>query len=193
MIGIDFYIFNVGGLGMVVIGVGGVDVVDVMVGMFWEFKMFKVIGVKLIGKMSGWIFVKDVIFKVVGILIVKGGIGVIVEYFGDGVELLFCIGKGMICNMGVEIGVIILIFGYDEVMGCYLCVIECVEVVDFVDGVKEYFIGDVECYVNLEKYFDQVIEINLFELELYINGFYILDLAWLIFKFVQAVKENNYL
>lgn len=135
MVGIDLYIFNVGGFGMVVIGVGGVDVVDVMIGMEWEFKMLKLIGVCLIGELNGWIVLKDVILKLVGILIVKGGMNVIIEYFGLGIVLLLVIGKVIICNMGVEVGVIILLFLYDEWMVVYLKVIGCEEVVVMVDSV----------------------------------------------------------
>lgn len=192
MIGTDSHTPNAGGLGMVAIGVGGADAVDVMAGMPWELKMPKVIGVKLTGKMSGWTSAKDVILKVAGILTVKGGTGAIVEYFGDGAESLSCTGKGTICNMGAEIGATTSTFGYDEAMGRYLRATERAEVADLADGVKEHLTGDAECYANPEKYFDQVIEINLSELEPHINGPYTPDLAWPISKFAQAVKENNY-
>ncbi len=192
MIGTDSHTPNAGGLGMVAIGVGGADAVDVMAGMPWELKMPKVIGVKLTGKMSGWTSAKDVILKVAGILTVKGGTGAIVEYFGEGAESLSCTGKGTICNMGAEIGATTSTFGYDEAMGRYLRATERADVADLADKVKEHLTGDAECYADPEKYFDQVIEINLSELEPHINGPYTPDLAWPISKFAQAVKENNY-
>ncbi len=192
MIGTDSHTPNAGGLGMVAIGVGGADAVDVMAGMPWELKMPKVIGVKLTGKMSGWTSSKDVILKVAGILTVKGGTGAIVEYFGEGAESLSCTGKGTICNMGAEIGATTSTFGYDESMSRYLRATERAEVADLADQVKEHLTGDAECYANPEKYFDQVIEIDLSTLEPHINGPYTPDLAWPISKFAQAVKENNY-
>lgn len=192
MIGTDSHTPNAGGLGMVAIGVGGADAVDVMAGMAWELKMPKVIGVKLTGKLSGWTSSKDVILKVAGILTVKGGTGAIVEYFGDGAESLSCTGKGTICNMGAEIGATTSTFGYDESMGRYLRATERAEIADLADGVREHLTGDPECYANPEKYFDEVIEINLSELEPHINGPYTPDLAWPISKFAQAVKDNNY-
>jgi len=192
MIGTDSHTPNAGGLGMVAIGVGGADAVDVMAGMPWELKMPKVIGVKLTGKMSGWTSSKDVILKVAGILTVKGGTGAIVEYFGPGAESLSCTGKGTICNMGAEIGATTSTFGYDEAMSRYLRATERAEVADLADGVAEYLTGDAECYENPEKYFDQVIEIDLSTLEPHINGPYTPDLAWPISKFAEAVKENGY-
>jgi len=192
MIGTDSHTPNAGGLGMVAIGVGGADAVDVMAGMPWELKMPKVIGVKLTGKMSGWTSAKDVILKVAGILTVKGGTGAIVEYFGEGAESLSCTGKGTICNMGAEIGATTSTFGYDEAMARYLRATERAEVAELADGVKEHLTGDAACYANPEKYFDQVVEIDLSELEPHINGPYTPDLAWPISKFAQAVKENNY-
>ena len=192
MIGTDSHTPNAGGLGMVAIGVGGADAVDVMAGMPWELKMPKVIGVKLTGKMGGWTSAKDVILKVAGILTVKGGTGAIVEYFGEGAESLSCTGKGTICNMGAEIGATTSTFGYDVAMSRYLRATERAEVAELADGVKEHLTGDAECYANPEKYFDQVIEINLSELEPHINGPYTPDLAWPISKFAKAVKENNY-
>ncbi len=192
MIGTDSHTPNAGGLGMVAIGVGGADAVDVMAGMPWELKMPKVIGVKLTGKMSGWTSAKDVILKVAGILTVKGGTGAIVEYFGEGAESLSCTGKGTICNMGAEIGATTSTFGYDQAMSRYLRATERAEVAELADGVKDFLTGDAECYANPEKYFDQVIEINLSELEPHINGPYTPDLAWPISKFAKAVKENNY-
>ncbi len=192
MIGTDSHTPNAGGLGMVAIGVGGADAVDVMAGMPWELKMPKLIGVKLTGKMSGWTSSKDVILKVAGILTVKGGTGAIVEYFGEGAKSLSCTGKGTICNMGAEIGATTSTFGYDEAMSRYLRATERAEVADLADGVAEHLTGDPECYANPEDYFDQVIEIDLSTLEPHINGPYTPDLAWPISKFAEAVKENGY-
>lgn len=192
MIGTDSHTPNAGGLGMVAIGVGGADAVDVMVGMPWELKMPKLIGVKLTGKMSGWTSAKDVILKVAGILTVKGGTGAIVEYFGEGARSMSCTGKGTICNMGAEIGATTSTFGYDESMSRYLRATERAEVADLADKVAEHLTGDEECYANPEKYFDQVIEIDLSTLEPHINGPYTPDLAWPISQFAKAVKENGY-
>lgn len=192
MIGTDSHTPNAGGLGMVAIGVGGADAVDVMAGMPWELKMPKLIGVKLTGKLSGWTSSKDVILKVAGILTVKGGTGAIVEYFGPGAQSLSCTGKGTICNMGAEIGATTSTFGYDEAMSRYLRATERAEIADLADGVKEHLTGDAECYADPEKYFDQVIEIDLSTLEPHINGPYTPDLAWPISKFAQAVEENDY-
>lgn len=192
MIGTDSHTPNAGGLGMVAIGVGGADAVDVMVGMPWELKMPKLIGVKLTGKMSGWTSPKDVILKVAGILTVKGGTGAIVEYFGEGARSMSCTGKGTICNMGAEIGATTSTFGYDESMSRYLRATERAEVADLADQVAEYLTGDDECYANPEQYFDEVIEIDLSTLEPHINGPYTPDLAWPISQFAKAVKENNY-
>lgn len=192
MIGTDSHTPNAGGLGMVAIGVGGADAVDVMAGMPWELKMPKLIGVKLTGKLSGWTSPKDVILKVAGILTVKGGTGAIVEYFGEGAQSMSCTGKGTICNMGAEIGATTSTFGYDESMSRFLRATERAEVADLADGVKEYLTGDDECYANPEQYFDRVIEIDLSSLEPHINGPYTPDLAWPISKFAQAVKENDY-
>lgn len=192
MIGTDSHTPNAGGLGMVAIGVGGADAVDVMAGMPWELKMPKLIGVKLTGKLSGWTSSKDVILKVAGILTVKGGTGAIVEYFGEGAQSLSCTGKGTICNMGAEIGATTSTFGYDESMSRYLRATDRAEVADLADQVAEYLTGDQECYDTPERYFDQVVEINLSELEPHINGPYTPDLAWPISKFAEAVKENGY-
>ena len=192
MIGTDSHTPNGGGLGMVAIGVGGADAVDVMVGMPWELKMPKVIGVKLTGELSGWTASKDVILKVAGILTVKGGTGAIVEYFGPGAESLSCTGKGTICNMGAEIGATTSTFGYDLSMSRYLRATERAEIADLADAVAEHLTGDAECYANPEKYFDQVIEIDLSELEPHVNGPYTPDLAWPISKFAEAVKENDF-
>jgi aconitate hydratase len=177
---------------MLAIGVGGADAVDVMVGMAWELKMPKLIGVKLRGKLSGWTSPKDVILKVAGILTVKGGTGAIVEYFGEGAQSMSCTGKGTICNMGAEIGATTSTFGYDESMGRYFRATERADVADLCDSVKEYLTGDPECYANPEKYFDQIIEIDLNTLEPHVNGPYTPDLAWPISEFAKAVRENGY-
>ncbi len=192
MIGTDSHTPNAGGLGMVAIGVGGADAVDVMVGMPWELKMPKLIGVKLTGKLSGWTSSKDVILKVAGILTVKGGTGAIVEYFGPGAEAMSCTGKGTVCNMGAEIGATTSIFGYDASMSRYLRATDRADVAELADKVAPYLTGDPECYANPGQYFDQVIEIDLDTLEPHINGPYTPDLAWPISKFAQAVRENNY-
>ncbi|RMG77753.1 MAG: aconitate hydratase [Bacteroidetes bacterium] len=192
MIGTDSHTPNAGGLGMVAIGVGGADAVDVMAGMPWELKMPKLIGVKLTGKMNGWTSAKDVILKVAGILTVKGGTGAIVEYFGPGAESLSCTGKGTICNMGAEIGATTSTFGYDEAMSRYLKATDRADVAELADAVAEHLTGDKDCYENPEKYFDRVIEIDLSTLEPHVNGPYTPDLAWPISKFADAVRENGY-
>ncbi len=192
MIGTDSHTVNAGGLGMVAIGIGGADAVDVMAGLSWELKMPKLIGVKLTGKLSGWTSSKDVILKVAGILTAKGGTGAIVEYFGPGAESLSCTGKGTICNMGAEIGATTSTFGYDDSMSRYLKATERADVAELADQVAEHLNGDAECYENPEKYFDQVIEIDLSTLEPHINGPYTPDLAWPISKFAAAVKEKGY-
>ena len=192
MIGTDSHTVNGGGLGMVAIGVGGADAVDVMAGMAWELKFPKLIGVKLTGKMSGWTAAKDVILKVAGILTVKGGTGAIVEYFGEGAKSLSCTGKGTICNMGAEIGATTSTFGYDEKMAEYLRGTERAHVADLADSVKEHLTGDDEVYANPGQYFDQVIEINLSELEPHINGPFTPDLATPLSEFGDAVRENGW-
>jgi len=192
MIGTDSHTVNAGGLGMVAIGVGGADAVDVMAGMPWELKMPKLIGVKLSGILSGWASAKDVILKVAGILTVKGGTGAIVEYFGPGAESLSCTGKGTICNMGAEIGATTSLFGYDEKMYDYLKTTGREEVANHADKVAVHLNGDPDVYEHPEKYFDQVIEINLSELEPYINGPFTPDLATPLSQFAKAVKDNNW-
>ena len=192
MIGTDSHTVNGGGLGMVAIGVGGADAVDVMAGIPWELKMPKLIGVRLTGKMSGWTSSKDVILKVAGILTAKGGTGAIVEYFGPGAESLSCTGKGTICNMGAEIGATTSTFSYDESMSRYLKATGRADVAALADSIAPHLAGDPECYENPEKYFDQLIEIDLSTLEPHINGPYTPDLAWPISKFAAAVEENNY-
>jgi len=192
MIGTDSHTVNAGGLGMVAVGVGGADAVDVMAGMPWELKFPKLIGVKLTGKMNGWTSAKDVILKVAGVLTVKGGTGAIVEYFGEGAKSLSCTGKGTICNMGAEIGATTSTFGYDEKMGVYLRGTGRAEVADLADGIAEHLTGDAEVYADPEKYFDQVIEINLSELEPHINGPFTPDLATPISEFAAKVKSEGW-
>jgi len=192
MIGTDSHTVNAGGLGMVAIGVGGADAVDVMAGMPWELKFPKLIGVKLTGKLSGWTSAKDVILKVAGILTVKGGTGAIVEYFGPGALTLSCTGKGTICNMGAEIGATTSTFGYDEKMAEYLRGTGRKEVADLANSVKEHLTGDPEVYANPEKYFDQVIEIDLSTLEPHVNGPFTPDRAIPISKFAEEVKKNGW-
>ncbi len=192
MIGTDSHTVNAGGLGMVAIGVGGADAVDVMAGMPWELKFPKLIGVKLTGKLSGWTASKDIILKVAGILTVKGGTGAIVEYFGPGAESLSCTGKGTICNMGAEIGATTSTFGYDPKMAEYLRGTGRAEVADLADGIAEHLTGDQEVYANPEKYFDQVIEIDLSTLEPHINGPYTPDRATPISQFAEEVRKNDW-
>jgi aconitate hydratase len=170
MIGTDSHTVNAGGLGMIAIGVGGADAVDVMAAMAWELKFPKLIGVKLTGKLNGWTSAKDVILKVADILTVKGGTGAVVEYFGEGALSLSCTGKGTICNMGAEIGATTSTFGYDESMRRYLNATGRAEVVSAADQIAEHLTGDPEVYENPTAYFDQLIEINLSELEPHING-----------------------
>ncbi|UGU15032.1 aconitate hydratase [Sinomicrobium kalidii] len=192
MIGTDSHTVNAGGLGMIAIGVGGADAVDVMAGMPWELKFPKLIGVKLTGKLSGWAAPKDVILKVAGILTVKGGTGAIVEYFGEGAKAMSCTGKGTICNMGAEVGATTSTFGYDESMDRYLRATDREDVADAAREVKEYLTADPEVYENPEQYFDQVIEINLSELEPHLNGPFTPDLATPISKMKEAAKENDW-
>ncbi|WP_461532992.1 aconitate hydratase [Sinomicrobium sp.] len=192
MIGTDSHTVNAGGLGMIAIGVGGADAVDVMAGMPWELKFPKLIGVKLTGKLSGWTAPKDVILKVAGILTVKGGTGAIIEYFGEGAEAMSCTGKGTICNMGAEVGATTSTFGYDASMDRYLRSTGRADVADAANAVKEHLTGDAEVYANPEQYFDQVIEINLSELEPHLNGPFSPDLATPISKMKEAAKENDW-
>jgi len=192
MIGTDSHTVNAGGLGMVAIGVGGADACDVMAGLPWELKFPKLIGVKLTGKLSGWTSAKDVILKVAGILTVKGGTGAIVEYFGDGATGMSCTGKGTICNMGAEIGATTSTFGYDESMERYLRATNRAEVADAANEIKEHLTGDPEVYAEPEKYFDQLIEINLSELEPYLNGPFTPDLATPISKMKEVAAANGW-
>ncbi len=192
MIGTDSHTPNAGGMGMVAIGVGGADAVDVMAGMPWELQMPKLIGVKLTGKMNGWTSPKDVILKLAGILTVKGGTGAIVEYFGDGVASFSATGKGTICNMGAEIGATTSIFPYDASMDRYLRSTDRNDVADLAKGVAEHLCADADVVANPEKYYDQVIHIDLDALEPHINGPFTPDRAMELSEFVNAVKENNW-
>ena len=192
MIGTDSHTVNAGGLGMVAIGVGGADAVDVMAGMPWELKFPKLIGVKLTGRLNGWTAPKDVILKVAGILTVKGGTGAIVEYFGEGAESLSATGKGTICNMGAEIGATTSTFGYDDSMRRYLAATGRQDVVDAADAVAEHLTGDAEVYANPEQYFDQVIEINLDELTPHLNGPFTPDLATPVAEMKEKAVANDW-
>jgi aconitate hydratase len=192
MIGTDSHTVNAGGLGMVAIGVGGADAVDVMAGMAWELKFPKLIGVKLTGKMNGWTSAKDVILKVAGILTVKGGTGAIVEYFGPGALSLSCTGKGTICNMGAEIGATTSTFGYDESMERYLRATGRAEVADLANGIRAHLTGDAEVYADPEKYFDQVIEIDLSTLSPYVNGPFTPDLATPVAEMKEKATANGW-
>ncbi len=192
MIGTDSHTPNAGGLGMIAIGVGGADAVDVMAGLAWELKMPKLIGIKLTGRLNGWASPKDVILKVAGILTVKGGTGAIVEYFGEGADNLSATGKATICNMGAEIGATCSLFTYDEKMAAYLKATERAEVAKLADQVKECLRPDPEVYADPAAYYDQLIEINLDELEPHVNGPFTPDLAWPISKFAEAVRNNEW-
>ena len=192
MIGTDSHTVNAGGLGMIAIGVGGADAVDVMVGIPWELKFPKLIGVKLTGSLNGWASPKDIILKLAGILTVKGGTGAIVEYFGDGAQNISCTGKGTVCNMGAEIGATTSTFGYDESMERYLNATGRQEVVKLANKVKSHLTGDKEVYKNPEKYFDQVIEINLDTLEPHLNGPFTPDRATPISKMSKEAEKNKW-
>ena len=192
MIGTDSHTPNAGGLGMVAIGVGGADAVDVMAGMPWELKFPKLIGVKLSGRLSGWTSAKDVILKVAGILTVKGGTGAIVEYFGEGADAISCTGKGTICNMGAEIGATTSLFQYGDKMKEFLEATDRSDVAAEAEKVRDHLRADPDVVENPDKYFDQVIEINLSELEPHVNGPFTPDLAWPISKLAEAAKEHDW-
>jgi aconitate hydratase len=192
MIGTDSHTVNAGGLGMVAIGVGGADAVDVMAGLPWELKWPKLIGIKLTGKLNGWCSAKDVILKVAGILTVKGGTGAIVEYFGEGADNMSCTGKGTIANMGAEIGATTTTFGYDESMDRYLRATGRADVADLANGIKGHLNADPECYADPKKYFDEVYEIDLNSLEPHINGPFSPDLATPISKMKEAAAANGW-
>ncbi|MCK3685210.1 aconitate hydratase [Maribellus sp. YY47] len=192
MIGTDSHTVNAGGLGMVAIGVGGADAVDVMAGMAWELKMPKMIGVKLTGKLSGWTSPKDIILKVAGILTVKGGTGAIIEYFGEGAKSLSATGKGTICNMGAEVGATTSIFAYDESMERYLNATGRSEVAAIANQMKDVLDADPEVYANPEKYYDQLIEINLSELAPHLNGPFTPDRATPVSEMKKVAEENGW-
>ncbi len=192
MIGTDSHTPNAGGLGMIGVGVGGADAVDVMAGMAWELKFPKVIGVKLTGALSGWTAPKDVILKLAGLLTVKGGTGAIVEYFGEGADSLSCTGKATICNMGAEIGATASVFPYDAHMADFLRATGRAEVAALANGVAEHLRADAEVYANPGAYYDRVIEIDLSTLEPHVNGPFTPDAAWPISRFAEAVRESGY-
>ena len=192
MIGTDSHTVNAGGLGMLAIGVGGADAVDVMANMAWELKFPELIGVKLTGKLNGWTAPKDVILKVAGILTVKGGTGAIIEYFGDGAESMSCTGKGTICNMGAEVGATTSTFGYDESMERYLRATGRDDVANAANNVKEHLTADPEVYADPESYFDKVIEIDLNTLTPHINGPFTPDLATPVSKMTKVAKKNGW-
>lgn len=192
MIGTDSHTVNAGGLGMIAIGVGGADAVDVMAGMPWELKFPKLIGIKLSGKLNGWASPKDIILKVAGILTVKGGTGAVVEYFGDGAVSLSCTGKGTICNMGAEIGATTSTFGYDESMERYLRATGRNDVADAANKVKQHLTADAEVYADPKKYFDEVIEIDLNTLEPHLNGPFTPDRATPISQMKAEAEKNGW-
>ncbi len=192
MIGTDSHTVNAGGLGMIAIGVGGADACDVMAGLPWELKWPKLIGVKLTGNLSGWTSAKDVILKVAGILTVKGGTDKIIEYFGEGAQSLSCTGKGTICNMGAEVGATTSTFGYDESMERYLRATNRADIADAANKIKEHLTGDKEVYADPKKYFDELIEINLSELEPHVNGPFTPDLATPISQLKAAAEKNGW-
>ena len=192
MIGSDSHTPNAGGLGMIAVGVGGADVVDVMAGMAWELKWPKLIGIKLTGTLSGWSSPKDVILKVAGELTVKGGTGAIVEYFGEGTKSISATGKGTICNMGAEIGATTSIFPFDEKMAAYLEKTDRADVAELARNNSDILKADDDVYANPDKYYDQILEINLDELEPHLNGPFSPDRAWPLSKMKEAVKENDF-
>ena len=192
MIGTDSHTVNAGGLGMLAIGVGGADAVDVMAGMAWELKFPKLIGVKLTGRLNGWTSAKDIILKVAGILTVKGGTGAIIEYFGDGAKAISCTGKGTICNMGAEVGATTSTFGYDESMERYLRATGRDDVADAANKVRPHLTADKEVYTSPEKFFDEIIEIDLNNLTPHINGPFTPDLATPVSEMSEKVKLNEW-
>ena len=192
MIGTDSHTPNAGGLGMIAIGVGGADACDVMAGLPWELKWPKLIGIKLIGRMSGWTSAKDIILWVAGQLTVKGGTGAIVEYFGEGADSFSATGKGTICNMGAEIGATCSLFAYDDKMAAYLKSTDRTDIAELANGIKEHLRPDAEVYESPEKYYDQVLELDLRELEPYVNGPFTPDLATPVSKMKEAVEKNGW-
>lgn len=192
MIGTDSHTPNAGGLGMIAIGVGGADAVDVMAGIPWELKMPKIIGVKLTGKLSGWTSPKDVILKLAGILTVKGGTNAVIEYFGEGTASISATGKGTICNMGAEVGATTSVFPFDKKSAAYLEATGRASVAKAATAIIEHLQADPEVVANPENYYDRIIEINLSELEPYINGPFTPDAAYTLSEFAQAVKDKGY-
>jgi aconitate hydratase len=192
MIGTDSHTPNAGGLGMVAIGVGGADAVDVMAGLPWELKMPKVIGVRLTGKINGWTSAKDVILWVAGQLTVKGGTGAIIEYFGDGADNLSATGKGTICNMGAEIGATCSLFAYDDKMSAYLKATGREEVATLADGIREHLRPDADVYANPKNFYDQLLELDLNTLEPYLNGPFTPDLATPISQLKEVATKNGW-
>src|SRR6266481_2363940 len=192
MIGTDSHTPNAGGLGMIAIGVGGADAVDVMAGLPWELKMPKIIGVKLTGKINGWTSAKDVILWVAGQLTVKGGTGAIIEYFGEGADSLSATGKGTICNMGAEIGATCSLFAYDEKMSAYLQATGREEVAALADGIREHLRPDAEIYADPKEYYDQLIYLDLDKLEPYLNGPFTPDLATPISQMKEVAEKNGW-
>jgi aconitate hydratase len=192
MLGADSHTPTAGGLGMIAIGVGGADAVDVMAGLGWELKFPKIIGIRLTGRLNGWVSAKDVILKITGMLSVKGGTGSVIEYFGEGAEYLSATGKASICNMGAETGATGSIFGFDNSMSDYLVATGRKEIAEMAAGIREHLTGDPECYNNPQEYFDNYLEINLSELEPYINGPYTPDLATPVSMMKEAVKNNSW-
>jgi aconitate hydratase len=192
MIGTDSHTPNAGGLGMIAIGVGGADAVDVMAGMGWELKFPKLVGIKLTGKLSGWSSAKDIILKITGLLTVKGGTGCIIEYFGEGAESLSCTGKATICNMGAETGATCSVFSYDNSMSEYLVATGRNDVAELAGKVRENLTADPEVYSDPVKYYDQFVEINLSELEPYINGPYTPDLATPLSRMKEEAQKNGW-
>ena len=192
MVGTDSHTPKAGGLGMIAIGVGGADAVDVMTGMEWELKMPKIIGVRLKGKLNGWASPKDVILKLAGMLTVKGATNAIIEYFGEGTASLSATGKATICNMGAEVGATTSIFPYDAEMEKYLCATGRKEVAAMASGNALYLKADAEVEANPEVYYDKVIDIDLSTLEPYINGPFTPDAACPISEFAEKVRTNGY-
>ncbi len=192
MIGTDSHTPNAGGLGMIAIGVGGADAVDVMAGMPWELKWPKLIGVKLTGRLNGWASPKDIILKLAGILTVKGGTGAIVEYFGEGTSTISCTGKGTICNMGAEIGATTSVFPFDEKMAAYLRITNRADVAALAEGLANELMADKEVYQTPNQFYDQIVEINLSELEPHLNGPFTPDRAIPVSKMKEEAKKNNF-
>lgn len=192
MIGTDSHTPNAGGLGMMAIGVGGADAVDVMTGMEWELKIPNLIGVKLTGELNGWASAKDVILKLAGILTVKGATNCIIEYFGEGALNLSAVGKSSICNMGAEVGATTSIFPFDNNIKEYLIKTGREEVAKLSEENSNNLKADEEVYKNPSKFYDKIIEINLSELEPYINGPFTPDSASKISDFAKKVEENKY-